>query len=250
MNGPEPKIHRYRDAILSLAVVFLLPQASFAIDLKELLRNPRAYHDQRVSIVGVARGIGAPLFLFESPADAKSWDDPEAIALGKSVSPARILIVAARRDSPLDENDGYDRCWVQVTRIVDAYSHGRWNYACTLLLLHIERLSPPLFKSSLILSVFRNDSAETVKMRLFNARHGFYAEFDLGSGELDDIQTQKGTAEVTGTSGKMLAKYRMPELARSSKYFDQENYAFYFRFKDGKINRVSPDAARSWNWHR
>lgn len=240
----------HRDAILSLALALLLPQASFAIDFKELLRDPRAYHNQRVSLLGVARVKGPSFFLFENPADAKSWDDSEEIARGKAASPAPTIIVAPPRGSSMDENDRYDRSWVSVTGIVDAYSHGRWNYPCTLLLEHVKGLSPPLFKSPLILSVFRNDSVETVKIRLFNARHGFYAEFDLGPGELDDLETQTGTAEVTSTSGKMLAEYRMPELVRGSEYFDEENYAFYFKFKDGKINRVSPDAAKSWNWHR
>jgi hypothetical protein len=240
----------HKDAILSVAVALLLPQASSAIDFKELLKNPRAYHNQHVSVVGVARVKGPSFFLFENPADAKSWDAPAEITRGKSTSPARTLIVAPRRVSPMDENDRYDRSWVRVTGIVDAYSHGRWNYPCTLLLLNVKGLSPPLFKSALILSVFRNDSAESVKMRLFNSRARIYAEFDLGAGELDDVQTQKGTAEVTSTSGTTLAKYRMPELARSSEYFDEENYAFYFQFKDGKINRVSPNAAKNWNWHR
>lgn len=240
-----------RVAIINLALTFLLPQASFAIDFKELSRNSRAYHDQRVSVVGVVRGIGAPLFLFENPADAKSWGDPEAIARGKSVSPARIVILAARRDSSIDENGRYDRCWVRVTGIVDAYSHGRWNYACTLLLLDVKGLSAPLFKSSLILSVFRNDSAQSVRMRLFNARRRIYAEIDdLRPGEMTDLETQKGTAEVTDASGKTLAKYRMPELTRSSEYFDAVNSVFYFQFKNGRINRVSPVAAKSWGWRR
>jgi hypothetical protein len=240
----------HKDAILSLALALLLPQASSAIDFKSLLTNPRAYHNQPVSIVGVARVKGTSFFLFENAADAKAWDTPEEIAAGKSADAARALIVAPRTNSPMDENDRYDRCRVRVTGIVDAYSHNRWNYPCTLLLVNAEGLSPPLFKSSLILSVFRNDSAESVTIRLFNARLRIYAEFDLGPGELDDVQTQKGTAEVTSTSGKTLAKYDMPELERSSEYFDKENYAFYFQFKDGKINRVSPDVAKSWNWHR
>jgi len=240
----------HKNAILSVTLGLLLAQTSSAIDFKSLLTNCRDYHNQPVSVVGVARVKGSSFFLFENPDDARSWDAPEEIARGKSVSTARTLIVAPRKDSPMNENDKYDRTWVRITGIVDAYGHNRWNSPCTLLLVEVEGLSPPLFKSSLILSVFRNDSAESVKLRLFNARPRIYAEFDLGPGELDDVQTQKGTAEVTTTSGKTLAKYDMPELARSSEYFDEENYAFYFQFKDGKINRVSPDVAKSWNWHR
>lgn len=223
-----------RNKQLCVAFFLALSCGVSAAQLKEVAKNPRAYHHQKVSVIGVAFVQGKSFILFQDPG-----------AANKYAGPPKSLPVIPRDDAPTYENDKYNDRWVEITAIVDADRHGRWNFPCELLLEKIEPLSGPVVIRRTTYAVFKNETSELVEVRLLNSS-GRYARFDLGPGGVEGFPAQNGRVEVTARNGKPLAEAQININATSP--IKAAVRALYFRIGDGRIERVSDEAARAWRW--
>ncbi len=76
-----------------IAIIFVASASETT--LNSVLRNPRAYHRHRVSVIGVARVQGESFVLYASDHDATTF-----------AKPSRAISVAQRIDGPrLDQLD-------------------------------------------------------------------------------------------------------------------------------------------------
>ena len=204
------------------------------LNVSQIAKNPRAYHHKKVSLIGVAFVQGKSFVLFQNPNAAKEY-----------AGPPKSLPVMPRNAAPPHENDKYNNCWVQITAVVDADRHGRWNSPCELLLETVQPLSGPVVIHATTHAVFRNETSEPVQVRLLNSS-GKYAQFDLGPGGIEGFPAQNGRIEVTTAIRKPLAKGQINLNAKSR--VSAPIRALYFRIRDGRIDAVSDEAARAWNW--
>ena len=225
-----------RSKQLCVAFLLALSCGASAAQLKvvQVAKNPRVYHHQKVSVIGVAFVQGKSFVLFQDPGSAKEY-----------AGPPKSLPVMPRDDAPTYENDKYNDCWVEITAIVDADRHGRWNFPCELLLEKVEPLSGPIVTRRTTYAVFRNETSRAVEVRLFNSS-GKYARFELGPGGVEGFPAQNGHVEVTTANGKALAEAQVNVNAKS--LVSAGVRALYFRIQGGRIETVSDEAARAWRW--
>ena len=108
--------------------IALLANAS-TVEFSNLITSPHRYNCQRISLVGFAHVSGESFVLYQN--------DKEAAKLSTS----RAVSIAQKRRGP-NHNRVNDR-WVTVTGIVDANSHGLWNFPCEILLENVELIDRP-----------------------------------------------------------------------------------------------------------
>jgi len=114
--------------ILALLALSLVANSSDS-EFRRLLGNPRVYNNKRVSLVGFAHVDGESFVLFENERAASKLADSQAVS------------VAQRLNGP--NYDHFNKHWVKVTGVVDAYSHGLWNFPCEILLERVEPAQKP-----------------------------------------------------------------------------------------------------------
>ena len=149
----------------------LLPAAALAgsipVQFNDLLKDPRHYHAQRITVEGVARVEGESFVLCGTLRDAEGFAQPS-----KDISVAQK--VGGKSYDDLDNQ------WVAVTGVVDADRHGMWNFPCEILLEAVRPLPRPGGKKRVIIrATFRNQASQRVYVALMDYRSGKYAEFDL-----------------------------------------------------------------------
>jgi hypothetical protein len=115
---------------LKLATTIFLVQWSlntFGADFNEIIRNPKKFHNKRVTVVAMVTGGAAERFYLYQP--------PEPKVAG---SDRRVIYGLISGESPLYER--YDEKRVSVTGVIDANYRGLFGgNACG---LHIERVRP------------------------------------------------------------------------------------------------------------
>lgn len=138
--------------------------------------------------------------------------------------------------------------WVKVTGIVDTSFHGRFGSdRFALLQKKIEVLPGPRQRQFLVtLAWFKNESGREVKMDIKSLNQE--AVFNISPGEVSEtgIGRDKGTLEVQTTSGKRIAKCALTPPG-SSRYYDSQKHAYYYRILRNGIERVVPSQARDWD---
>src|SRR5437867_151596 len=120
--------YRHKVPFYCCLLLLLTGGVSRPADFRDVAKNPRTYHKQQVSVLGVALVQGSSSFVL--------YEDAQA-AREYAGSP-KSLAIATRIDASPDENQKYDGRWVRVTGIVDANRHGRWNFPCEILLQRVE----------------------------------------------------------------------------------------------------------------
>jgi hypothetical protein len=229
------RTNRKRLILALLATSILIPRLG-ATDFKSLLGNPKAYDGQRVSITGIVIGNGPEFELFQNVSDALNV---------RSDSRAFYIIAKGKwsRTRP------YDLHWVRVTGTVNANRHGFWGYACEISLEKIEALSAgPLTTQPMPFGVFRNETRQTVSVRLFESSRP-QAGFQLGPGDSVSLPINDGRIEVFGVSGALLAKGTLG-AQQDSTFYDRKFGAFYYRITGSRIEKVSPASVNYWEWTR
>jgi hypothetical protein len=215
---------------LSLAI-----SHAFALDVAELVANPRQFQGQRVTVEGVARVQGLSFQLYRNAGEAKKYGPED-----------KAVEVSTRIKGP--RYDQYDNRWVQVTgRLADASSASAY-YGCTIFLDQVKLLArPPAGKPHVVTEVlFRNAGESDVQVVLKNERGRFYAEFPVPRNAVDGAGIRKGTAEVRNQSGRVIAKTTLLSSPDDGRYFDAKKRAYYYEIANGKIRRVTPQEAATW----
>jgi hypothetical protein len=212
---------------------------SWAVDFNQVLRNPRAYHHQRVTLTGVARVQGLSFDLYGNSADANDFRATE-----KALS---ISLPVTERNY-----DRYDNRWVRIVGVVDANRHGRIGYPCVILLENLQpiKISPAGKPHVAIEGVFKNDDLTAVSIVLLDTAAKMYAEFSVPAGEMNGTGIRKGTAEVKDSSGKVIARYNHLLSNQDAGYFDPVAHIYYYRLAKGKIEGVGPKDAKKWTSRR
>lgn len=223
--------------LLILNVLFTA--TSFAVEFKELVRNPRAYHRQKVTITGVARIQGLTFELYGSPADAKQLTDAK-----------QALLISIATDGP--RYDQLDNRWVVIKGVVNAEKHGNWGYPCVIFLDSVEPLpvrpAGKPFKN--ITGVFRNEDPTEIKVLLFDQAGKTYAEFSISPQGINGTGIRKGTAEVRGPNGRIVARHRVLTSQHHLPYRNGDDETYYFRIRDGRIADATAFEGTQWETHK
>jgi len=222
---------KYYVAILAVFVT----TNCLAVDFNQVLRNPRAYHHQRVTITGVARVQGLSFDLYGNSGDA---NNVRAIDRALSISP--------QIKGP--KYDRYDNRWVKIVGVVDADRHGRIGYPCVIFLEDIQPLpiSPAGKPHVVIEGVFRNEDSTAVNIVLFDTVGKMYAEFGVPAGDMNGTGIRKGTAEVKDSSGRNIGRYDRFLSNQDAEYFDPVGHIYYYQIANGKVKGVKPTEAKKW----
>src|SRR5687767_6019618 len=143
---------RYNFASI-LALSILLVKTSSGTPFEALLENPRAYHQKRVSLVGVARIQGLDFDLYREPGAAKNFGPAD-----------QAVSVSTAVDGP--RYDRYDNRWVEITGIVNANRHGRLDYPCVVYLESVKPLPrrPAGRPHVVVEGIFMNANAEDISV--------------------------------------------------------------------------------------
>jgi hypothetical protein len=219
-----------------LAILFVLLVArSSATELKELVRNPAAYHHRRVTVIGVARVEGLTFELYANPADASSYARAD-----------RALSISQNAEGP--RYDKYDNRWVKLVGVVDANRHGMWGYPCIIFLESVQPLAvPPAGKQHVVISgAFRNDDSRDVSIVLFDQAGKTYAEFPVPGRGTNGTGLRRGTAEIREPSGNIISRYSGLLSDQDARYLDAVSQTYYYHITKGKIEGVSPNDAKKW----
>lgn len=215
----------------------MLGAASVAADdnsFQDVLLNAKAYHGQRVSLVGTVVGNG-PLFqLYKSGSDSQRPAPP-------SQSIQLVWEKGWRKGL-------YDLHKVRIIGVVDANRHGPWGNPCTISLENMSMLSPNTTTLSRFPSaVFRNERSDSVTVK----SHGGNPEVEFPLAPAASMLTFVANGEtivVFSRGGKVLARSKIGDLRGNSPYYDMKTGNFFYRIVDNRIERVFPDAARTWKW--
>lgn len=194
-----------------------------------VLARPAAYDRQLVTVVGVATGDGPEIEVFDSVAQAKTLDSKRALFV--------------RGDPRKTAQARYDMRKVRVTGQLHCEDHGTWGNPCALHSATIERLSDRLAAARNPSGVFRNDSEETITISI---KGQISTQFDLrpGTAETQPL-SHIFTMEIRTQNKTLLARKTLVQAAKGQ-YYDEVAAVLYYRFVNGKIERVLPAAGRKW----
>ncbi|MGH8094555.1 MAG: hypothetical protein ACREIF_13970 [Chthoniobacterales bacterium] len=202
-----------------------------------ILKNPKAYHNRRVSVEGVMVGNGPIFELYKNAPDSQ-----------RPAPVSECFYVVSQKGRPLVGT--YDLHKVRVTGIVDANRHGNWGNPCTIVLEKIEVLSvKPVAVSQFPTAVFRNEGAKSLVVRLL----GGVPEVSFAIPPRSAVETIISDGEevrVFSASGSPILQDRIRGLERSSPYYDVKTGNFFYRIAGNKIERVLPGLAKDWNWRQ
>jgi hypothetical protein len=206
-----------------------------AEDIVAVLRTSSRYHNQRVTLSGVLRD--EPLELFKNAADAREGDVRKAIWLASPGSQQKSGLYDMRR--------------ARVVGIIDANQHGARGNPCALILEKLTVLSSPIMPWEDSVIVFRNETQATIALRFGDPPS--QSEVSIPSNDYHKVLSPQleysNVVRALTTNGEAIAESKITVGPRTG-FYDAKNAASYFRVKDRKIERVSPETARAWGWKR
>jgi hypothetical protein len=235
MTTPSLNRHLLRTNVYAVTLWLLLLTSAEGTPYDLLLKNPKVYDGQTVSVVGVIRGNGPDFELYR---DAKA---------ASSVAPPSTSFFVFAPDK-WKGTQPYDMRLVRVTGIVEARRHGVWGNACALALKRIEVLSnAPAAHPSFPVAVVRNETSEFYSIRA--GPLGVEAQLGIGPKEFLVLPRYDGTLTVLRRDGAVVARQEL-KITRESENFDSVSMVFYYRITDRRIDAVKPAEARKWSWRR
>ena len=225
------------------AATILLWQSSVAaaISADELIKNPKRFEGQRVTVRGIAEDGGDRLFIYADYNAIKRRDLKRMF----------IAYLDAKLPPYPGTNYGYyaytNARWVKITGIVDMRLKGRFGFdPFGVRLERVEVLRPRIRELLIPLAYFRNDTNREVEVRGDYANQGF--SFSLGPRQHNAIGTEKRLKVSATVRQREVATFGPMTEAQWRQYFDLKRRAFYFRITGGSIELVHPKAARTWPW--
>ena len=138
--------------------------------------------------------------------------------------------------------------WVKVTGIIDVTFHGHFgNEPFGLRQTKIELLPGPRLKQLLpTLAWFRNESQHGVGIQINGGR--WVTGFDLAPNEVGSADMYKGVNYLTVTRDVSVLDTLKISNVQSSRFYDRQRHARYFRITDRKILAVPPSRTRNWKF--
>lgn len=231
---------RNRNFCRQVCLAFLVTAVFGADDestFQSVLENPKAYQNEQVSLTGVIAGNGPVFELYKSASDAE-----------RPAPASESLYVISGAGKP--QTGLYNLYKVRITGIVDANRHGHWGNPCTIVLGAIEVLSAePVAMSKFPTAVFRNDSPESVVVRLRNGNPEVTFPIPARSA-VQSIISDGEDIDVLSHKGSLILHDKIQNLDRSSPYYERKTGNFYYLIRDNKVKRVLPDLAKNWKWLR
>lgn len=212
-----------------------------AISADELIKNPKRFEGQRVTVRGIAEDAGNRLFIYADYNAVKRGDLKRMFVtyLDPKLPPYR------------GSNYGYyaytNARWVKITGIVDMRLKGRFGFdPFGVRLERVEVLSSRIRELLIPLAYFRNDTNRELEVRGDYDNQGF--SFSLGPRQHNAIGTGKRLKVSVAVRQRQVAAFGPMTKAQWRQYFDPKRRAFYFRITYGSIELVHPKAARTWPW--
>ena len=203
--------------------------ATHSTSVNAIVARPAAYNGQILTVIGVATGDGPDIEVYDSVADARGHD------------PKKALLV--RSDVSKNAQKRYDMRRVRVTGRVHTEDNGPWGNPCALHSATIEVLSGRLAAAKNPAGVFRNDSQRTITVSITGE---ISTQFELAPGTADTQPLARVcTVEIRAQDKTLLARKTVVQSAKTP-YYDQVIGVLYYRFANGKIERVLPQAGRKW----
>ena len=227
----------------SLIICMLaLSQSAFAAEVQfdDLRANFKHYDGRQVTVKGILEVAGNDNYLYrdiQAREHQRVW--------------IHVLPDLNRPDSAggLAPDAPANLHWVKITGTVDVSFHGHFgNEPFGLRQTRLEVLPGPRLKQFLpTLAWFKNESQHNIGIEI-DARR-WATSFDVEPGEVGSADMYKGTNNVTVTTkdGRVLSKLKFDNV-QSSRFYDRQRHAFYFRITDRRITPVPRPEARNWKF--
>jgi hypothetical protein len=215
--------------LLSIVALGGCAATPHSTSVSAVVARPAAYNGQRLTVIGVATGDGPAIEVFDSVADAQGLDSKKALFVRSEVRKGGQVRSDMRK--------------VRVTGQVHAEDHGIWGNPCALHATTIEVLSDRLAAADPPPGVFRNESQLTITVSITGQ---VSTQFELAPGTADTVPLSRVcTVEIRTHEKKLLARKTVVQSAKTP-YYDQVVGVLYYRFINGRIERVLPEAGRKW----
>ena len=219
----------------------VLSQSAFATEVQfdDLRTNFKQYAGQRVTVKGILEVAGNDNYLYR---DIQGRENQRVLI--------HVLPDLNRPDSPggLAPDAPLNLHWVKITGVVDPSFHGHsGNEPFALQQTQIEVLPGPRLKRFLpILAWFKNETQHDVQVEIDAGR--WATSLPVDKGEVGSADLYKGRNNVSVTKDrKVFAQLKLDNL-RSSRFYDRQRRACYFRITDRKIILVSRSEVRTWKF--
>ncbi|MGI8819671.1 MAG: hypothetical protein ACR2ID_02185 [Chthoniobacterales bacterium] len=200
-----------------------------SVSVKAVVATPALYNGRRVSVIGVATGDGPEIEVSDSVADAKRLDSKKALFV--------------RGNARKNAHTRYDMRKVRVTGQVNTADHGVWGNPCALESATIEVLSERLAAAESPSGIFRNESQQTITVAI---RGQISTQFQIAPGEAETRPLSRISAvEVRSQNKALLAREKIVQRVKTP-FYDDNAAALYYRFANGRIERVLPEIGRKW----
>lgn len=199
------------------------------ISVSAVVSHPTSYSTRVLTVIGVATGDGPEIEVFDNVTEAQRLD------------PRKSLFV--RSKNPGSVQARYDMRRVQVTGRIDAEDHGVWGNPCAMHSAIIEVLSGRLAVSKHPGGVFRNESQRRVTVSIVGQISTRF-ELDPGGAETRPL-SHVSEIEIRSQDEVLLARKRIVQNAKTP-FYDTEAAVLYYRFANGRVERVLPEVGRKW----
>jgi len=227
----------------SLVICMLaLSQSAFAAEVQfdDLRANFKHYDGRQVTVKGILEVAGNDNYLYrniQAREHQRVW--------------IHVLPDLNRPDSAggLAPDAPANLHWVKITGIVDMSFHGHFgNEPFGLRQTEIEVLPGPRLKRFLaVLAWFKNESRHDVEIEIDAPPWSTF--FDDERRQVGCAYIYKGRNNVTVKTkdGEVLSELKLDSVS-SSRFYDRQKHACYFRITDHKITAVPRSEARNWKF--
>jgi hypothetical protein len=225
---------RVGSLLLALVTLCLLATAATGTEPSEfqrLLKNPKMFNGERVTLVGLAEIGGSEFFLYPDVQSAKRGEN--AIFVD-----AHIL-----NENPYEK---FNNHWLKITGIVDVGIRPPLGVGeCSIVLERLELFQRPPLRDDSVRAVFQNRTGETIDIKIPTPNGYSYAMRIPPDSATKATRISNGEVTVSKKSGETIAKGTL-SWATADKYFDRNSRTFYYRISNGAISRVLPREAKNW----
>jgi len=222
-------------SVVVCSIGITIVSQSYALQLSEILKNPRRFDAQSVSLTGVADVEGDQFILYENAEAALKTELNHAIFVRQPVSTVNLDRLRGR--------------WVKVIGILDAERHGPRGigFACDVLLQHVSLAGGRLVRLPVgVLGRFRNETGTDVHVKLFDNHSGLYAEFDVPRQGFNGLAVKSGQVIVTTLGGSAVTKGDILVNVEPRLTLTGETAILYFRITTHGVESVAPNVGKKW----
>lgn len=205
----------------------LISATAQGTSVKDIVSKSKSLDGTQVTVVGVAAVDGPHFVLYDPPRAQTLRGFSEEILVAPLVSGPRYLRLNNR--------------WLKISGRIHRRERPTDYYGCILEVQTITVLRKPPVPEPRTLALFANQTSIPLTLRLYGRCGGIAAEFSLGRGGLEKLETSEVyEVKVFDVAGHPAGSYAPFPQNRSSVMFDQVRGTFYFRITGGKIALSPP----------